>query len=109
MQILAAERWEVTEQKLNQIDFGEAIFKGCALDALVVELQISSKNRLVGQYQEYCCRVHIIFNDDSEMWRSTEIGECDQLITNTDWYNSWQFQSKWIAKPQFNNKFLIKI
>ena len=99
MQILAAERWEVTEQKLNQIDFGEAIFKGRALDALVVELQISSKNRLIGQYQEYCRRVHIIFDDDFEMWRSPEIGECDQSITNTDWYNSWQFQSKWIAQP----------
>ena len=99
MQILASERWEVTEQKLNQIDFGEAIFKGRALDALVVELLISSKNRLIGQYQEYCRRVHIIFDDDFEMWRSPEIGECDQSITKTGWYNSWQFQSKWIAQP----------
>ena len=99
MQILASERWEVIEQKLNQIDFGQAICKGRALDALVVELQISSKNRLIGQYQKYCRRVHIIFDDDFEMWRSPEFGECDQLITNTDWYNSWQFQSKWIAQP----------
>ena len=99
MQILASERWEVTEQKLNQIDFGQAIFKGRELDALVVELQISSKNRIIGDYQEYCRRVHIIFDDDFEMWRSPEIGECDQSITNTDWYNSWQFQSKWIAQP----------
>ena len=99
MQILASERWEVTEQKLNQIDFGQAIFKGRELDALVVELQISSKNRIIGDYQEYCRRVHIIFDDDFEMWRSPEIGECDQSISKTDWYNSWQFQSKWIAQP----------
>ena len=75
MQILASERWEATEKKINQIDFGQAIFKGRALDALVVELQVSSKNRLIGQYQEYCRCVHIIFDDDFEMWWSPEISE----------------------------------
>ena len=64
MQTLAAERWEITEKRLDQLDYGEALFNGRLVDALQVELNIASKNRLVGKYSEYCRRIHALKDED---------------------------------------------
>ena len=67
MQILAAERWEISEKRLNQFDDGEALFNGRLINALQVELNTASKNRLVGKYSEYCRRTHALKDEDLDL------------------------------------------
>ena len=99
MQILAAERWEITEQRLNQMDYGEAAFNGRSVDALQVELKIASKNRLVGKYSEYCRRIHAIKDEDFEMWRNITVSDCSNEGATSRWKLENAFQSKWIVEP----------
>ena len=99
MQTLAAERWEITEQRLDQMDYGEASFNGRSVDALQVELKIASKNRLVGKYSEYCRRVHAIKDEDFEMWRNISVTDCSNEAATSRWKLENAFQSKWIVEP----------
>ena len=99
MQTLAAERWEITEQRLDQTDYGEASFNGRSVDALQVELNIASKNRLVGKYSEYCRRIHAIKDEDFEMWRNISITDCANETATSQWKLENAFQSKWIVEP----------
>ena len=98
MQKLKSERWEITEQRLDQIDFGEAKFKGRLVDALQVELKIASKNRLVGKYSEYCRSIVTIKDEDFEMWRNTTISDCSDEASLSKWKLENAFKSKWIVE-----------
>ena len=100
IQKLAAERWEITEQRIEQVDYGKAIFNGRELDAIEVELRIASKNRLVGKYSEYCQRIHVIKDDDFEMWRNFEIGNCEVTSATRKWKNASSFESLWIVEAK---------
>jgi hypothetical protein len=100
IQKLAAERWEVTEQRIEQVDYGKAKFNGRELDAIEVELRIASKNRLVGKYSEYCQRIHVIKDDDFEMWRNFEIGNCEVTSATRKWKNASSFESLWIVEAK---------
>ena len=97
---LAAERWEITEQRIEQVDYGKAKFNGRELDAIQVELRIASKNRLVGKYSEYCQRIHVIKDDDFEMWRNFEIGNCEVTSATRKWKNASSFESLWIVEAK---------
>ena len=100
MQTLAGERWEITEQRLDQMDYGEALFSGRSLDALQVELRVASKNRLVGKYREYCRRIHAIKDEDFEMWRKISVTDCSNEAATSQWKLENAFQSKWIVEPK---------
>ena len=100
MQTLAAERWEITEQRLDQTDYGEASFNGRSLDALQVELRVASKNRLVGKYREYCRRIHAIIDEDFDMWRKIAVTDCFDEAATSQWKLENAFQSKWIVEPK---------
>lgn len=99
MQTLAAERWEITEQRVDQLDYGEASFNERSVDALLVELKIASKNRLVGKYSEYCRRIHAIKDEDFEMWRNISVTDCLNEAATSRWKLDNAFQSKWIVEP----------
>ena len=98
MQTLAAERWEITEQRLDQMDYGEAKFNGRSVDALQVELKIATKNRLVGKYSEYCRRIHALKDEDFEMWRKISVSDCSNQAATSQWKLKNAFASKWIVE-----------
>ena len=100
MQMMSAQRWEITERRLDQIDYGEALFNGRRLDAVQVELKIASKNRLVGKYSEYCQRIHAIKDEDFDMWRNISISECFDDAFTSKWKIENGFQSSWIVTPE---------
>jgi len=98
MQILAAERWEITEKRLDQLDYGEALFNGRLVDALQVELNIASKNRLVGKYSEYCRRIHAPKDEDFDMWRNISVTSCSNKDGTSQWELENTCKSKWIVE-----------
>ena len=99
MQKFAAERWEITEQRVDQIDYGEASFKGRTVDAVQVKLWIASKNRLIGKYSEYCRHVHAINDEDFDMWRNLTVSSCDRSEVTEQWKLDNAFTSKWVVSP----------
>ena len=99
MQNDAAERWEITERDLDRLDFGTAVFGGRTVDAIVLELTVDSKNKLIGQYREYCRTVLTLWDNDFEMWRNILIVECEDK--NEPQIKRWKaensFVSQWIV------------
>ena len=100
MQKLAAERWEITEMRINQVDFGEATFNGRIVDAIEVEFVVASKNRLVGKYAEYCRKVLVLKDEDFEMWRNFNVMNCEDSTKTSNWKSENGFTSKWIVLPK---------
>ena len=61
-------------------------------------MKVANKNRLIGKFSEYCQRIHVMHDEDFDMWRNYEITECmDELFSN-NWQKNWNFQSKWIVE-----------
>ena len=98
MQILAAERWEITDKCLDQFDYGKALLNGRLIDALQVELNIASKNKLVGKYSEYCRRTHALKDEDLDMWRNISVTSCSNKDGTSQWELENTFKSKWIVE-----------
>jgi Tfp pilus assembly protein PilE len=98
VQQMAAEKWEITEKTVSQIDYGSTKFNDREVEGLVVELKMASKNRLIGKYSEYCKRVHVMNDADFEIWREFEMSECIDNGSTASWKSNWAFDSKWIVE-----------
>ena len=99
MQQLALEKWEITERRISQIDYGIAQFNGRNVSAIQVELNIASKNRFVGKYSEYCKSIHVIKDEDFTMWRNFLIDDCAASVSSDRWKKENSFMSYWIVDP----------
>ena len=97
IQKLAAEKWEITEKRINQINFGIVDYNNRKLEGLIIESIVSSKNRIVGKYSEYCKRIHYIYDKDFEIWRKFKLSECSDETSSVLWKNSSNFKSLWIV------------
>ena len=97
VQQLASEKWEITEKRIYQIDFGNVTFSERDLEGIILEVTVSSKNRLVGKYSEYCKRVHVVYDKDFEVWRKFQLSECERDIVSNQWRELNDFESKWIV------------
>lgn len=98
VQQMAAEKWEITEKTVSQIDYGSTKFNDREVEGLVVELKMASKNRLIGKYSEYCKRVHVMNDADFEIWREFEMSECNDNGATANWQTNWAFDSKWVVE-----------
>ena len=100
MQRFSAERWEITEKRIDQVDFGSARFNDREVDAINIELKVSMVNRLVGKYLQFCQSVLALKDEDFDMWRNVSLGNCSQDFSNEQWKGDNSFASKWIVEPQ---------
>ena len=98
IQSLTDENWEITEKRIDQIDFGTVIFNDRKIEGLILELNIANKNRLIGKFSEYCQRIHVMHDEDFDMWRNFEITECNDDSPSQQWRNSNDFESNWIVE-----------
>ena len=99
MQQLALEKWEITERRISQIDYGIAQFNGRNVSAIHVELNIATKNRFVGKYSGYCKSIHVIKDEDFTMWRNFLIDDCAASVSSDRWKKENSFMSYWIVDP----------
>ena len=45
-------------------------------------------------------RIHVIKDDDFEMWQNFEIGNCDDTSAARKWKNASSFESLWIVEAK---------
>jgi hypothetical protein len=97
VQKLSAEKWEISEKSIFQVDYGSVKFNDREIEGMIVELKIAIKNRMIGRYSEYCKRMHVINDADFEFWREFLISNCDDNAATERWKARWTFNSKWIV------------
>ena len=98
VQQLASEKWEITEKRIDQIDFGQVIFNDRKIEGLILELNIANKNRLIGKFAEYCQRIHVMHDEDFDMWRNFKLTECGDELSSQQWRIAHLFESNWIVE-----------
>ncbi len=85
IQQLSDEGWELTEQRVNQIDFGSVIFNNREIEGVIIEMILAKKNRLIGKFSKYCKRIHVMKDEDFDMWRNNQISECNDASFSQEW------------------------
>jgi len=95
LQKLALEKWEMTAFATDKVDFGETDFNNRVLEGVIVELNVSIKNRVIGTFDTYCRTVRAIKDEDFDMWRRVEIDSCGS--DNASWKQIANFRSNWIV------------
>lgn len=98
VQRLSLEKWEMTGFILEKVDYGDVSYNGRTLEGVIVELKISVKNRVVGDFQTYCRVVRAVQDDDFDMLRQISIEDCG--ADHAEWKLQNTFESKWIVDAQ---------
>ena len=99
VQVSTAEGWEIMEKTLEKIDYGSAQFSDRKVDAIIVDLEMSMRNSLVGRYLDYCRRIHVLKDKDFDIWRNIEVTECNEYYSIPNWKSDQMFVSEWIVEP----------
>jgi peptidoglycan hydrolase-like protein with peptidoglycan-binding domain len=98
IQSLSLEKWEKTGFILNKTDYGTVEYNGRTLEGVISELQVSLKNRVVGDFITYCRIIRAVNDIDFDMWRQIEISECGS--DDGQWRLANRFESKWIVSTE---------
>ena len=95
IQDLALEKWEQTGLTFEKIDYGSVNYNGRILEGVVVEIKLTIKNRVIGEFETYCRNIRAIQDDDFDMWRKIKIDNCQ--TNNDEWELANDFESRWIV------------
>jgi uncharacterized protein (DUF1778 family) len=98
IQVFSLEKWEKTGFILNKMDYGAVDYNGRTLEGVISELQVSMKNRIVGDFMTYCRIIRAVNDTDFDMWRQIEISECE--LDDGQWRLANGFESKWIVSTE---------
>lgn len=94
----ALEKWEVSSIALGRVDYGKISFGGRELPGIIVQLEVSMKNRIVGRFETDCNIIRAAFDQDFGLWRQVETGSCSD-VEGQKWRLSNAFKSEWIVTP----------
>jgi hypothetical protein len=94
-QELSLAQWELRRTLVERVDYGSVQFNGRQLDAVIVDMQLSLANRILGEFRTYCRSVRAVLDDDFDLWRLVELGECGN--DGDAWKLSANFESRWIV------------
>lgn len=97
IQRLSLEKWEMTGFIVEKIDYGDVSYNNRVLEGVIVELNISVKNRVVGDFSTYCQVIRAVQDDDFDMLRQISIEACE--ADHSEWKIQNGFESKWIVNP----------
>ena len=87
----------MTELIVEKVDYGSAQYNRRPLDAVVTEIKLVLKNRIIGDFQTYCRSIRAMLDSDFDMWRQFEVDTCGS--TDKPWFNANSFESKWRVYP----------
>jgi hypothetical protein len=92
-----ADHWEITNTDSELRDFGTSNFKGRSLDTIFTTMTIHLKNRILGQYDNFCFVFGRINDTEFSMSRELISARCDDVAVVANWQVGHQFKSEWIA------------
>ncbi len=76
-------------------DFGTADWKGRSLEAVITDVSIEMKNRLLGENQTTCFRMGVVFDAEFNMHREPVVADCNDQSASTEWKQARGFTSQW--------------
>ena len=92
-----ADHWEIMTIDTKVQDFGTSSFKSRALDTIFARITLHLKNRMLGEYKDFCFIFGRINDTEFSMWREPAFAKCDDEATISTWQDGHQFKSEWLA------------
>ena len=78
-------------------DFGTSTFKSRALDTIFARITLHLKNRMLGEYKDFCFIFGRINDTEFSMRREPVFAKCDDEAAISTWQAGHQFKSEWFA------------
>jgi hypothetical protein len=78
-------------------DFGTSNFKTRPLDTVFSRITLNLKNRMLGEYKDFCFIFGRINDEEFSMRREAAYAKCDDEAAIKAWQDGHQFKSQWFA------------
>ena len=92
-----ADHWEIMTIDTEVQDFGTSTFKSRALDTIFARITLHLKDRMLGEYKDFCFIFGRINDSEFSMPREPAFAECDDEGAIKTWQAGHQFKSEWFA------------
>ena len=92
-----ADHWEFMTIDTEVQDFGTSPFKSRALDTIFARITLHLRNRMLGEYKDFCFIFGRINDTEFSMWREPAFAKCDDEAAISTWQTGHQFKSEWLA------------
>jgi hypothetical protein len=96
------DQWETTEVVSEVADYGKVQWNGRTLDGIMIQTNVTQKNRIKGAYEISCFIFGQVNDDEFSMRRNTFAVQCSSSKSALDdWKTRREFKSLWNAEvPQ---------
>jgi hypothetical protein len=91
------DHWEITTIDSGVQDFGTSNFKTRELDTVFSRITLHLKNRMLGEYKDFCFIFGRINDTEFSMRREPAYAKCDDEVAIKQWQEGHQFKSQWLA------------
>jgi hypothetical protein len=78
-------------------DFGTSTFKTRGLDTIFARITLHLKERMLGEYKDFCFIFGRITDSEFSMHREPLFAQCDDEGAIKTWQAGHQFKSEWFA------------
>jgi hypothetical protein len=92
-----ADHWEMMTIDTELQDFGLSSFKNRSLDTVFSRITLHLKNRMLGDYKDFCFIFGRINDTEFSMSRELVFAKCDDEAVIKTWQAGHQFRSEWFA------------
>jgi hypothetical protein len=92
-----ADHWEIVTMDSGLEDFGTSNFKTRPLDTVFSRITLHLKNRMLGEYKNFCFIFGRINDTEFSMRREPAYAKCDDEAAIKSWQDGHQFKSQWFA------------
>jgi hypothetical protein len=98
----SADQWKTTEVTTEEIqDFGTIQWNGRPLDAIIVEIKVTQRNRILGKNDQVCFVFGLVNDAEFSMSRDPFGLPCDSSERSiAEWKARRQFKSGWNWEPE---------
>jgi hypothetical protein len=93
----SAGHWEIVTIDAGLEDFGTSSFKTRPLDTVFSRITLHLKNRMLGEYKDFCFTFGRINDTEFSMRREPVYAECADEAAIKSWQEGHQFKSQWFA------------
>jgi hypothetical protein len=78
-------------------DYGLSTYRGRTIATFISEINFTLKNRMLGDYENFCVRLAILDDKEFDVLREPELGACK--ANSLDYYKKkLDFQSSWVVQ-----------
>jgi hypothetical protein len=91
------ESWELDTLSVEINDYGLGNYRDRVIETFVTDINFKLKNRILGEYEDFCVRVAILVDKEFEMFREPKVATCE-LSSLYSYKTKLDFQSSWIVQ-----------